>query len=234
MTSNRTAMVTRTTSESSVELTLDLDGTGVGEVSTGVRFYDHMLLSLAKHSLIDLRVKATGDVDVDAHHTVEDVAIVLGEALPVDTLHDWFGVPEFGIGIEYEGEEHTAPGRVLRDISHIARAEHERAEDVGDLERGRLAQDVLHARAHREVSVAAQGADDVVYVTVSAGIVVTRVSTDEETSNVGSDISRQLLRNPRPIMIGAALSAFAQNADLSALWPAHGVHRLAGGLTVTM
>ena len=57
----RTASLTRTTSESSVELEINLDGTGVGEVNTGVRFYDHMLLSLAKHSLIDLRVKATGD-----------------------------------------------------------------------------------------------------------------------------------------------------------------------------
>ena len=77
----RTASLTRTTSESSVELEINLDGTGVGEVNTGVRFYDHMLLSLAKHSLIDLRVKATGDLDVDAHHTVEDVALVLGDAL---------------------------------------------------------------------------------------------------------------------------------------------------------
>src|SRR5687768_16530459 len=78
---DRTAALSRSTSESSVELELNLDGTGAGEVSTGVRFYDHMLLSFAKHSLIDLRVKAVGDVDVDAHHTVEDVAIVLGDAL---------------------------------------------------------------------------------------------------------------------------------------------------------
>ena len=79
-TPDRTASLTRTTSESTVELEVNLDGTGAGEVNTGVRFYDHMLLSLAKHSLIDLRVKATGDIDVDAH-TVEDVAIVLGDAL---------------------------------------------------------------------------------------------------------------------------------------------------------
>ena len=70
---HRTATVRRATSESTVEVTVDLDGTGRGEVSTGVRFYDHMLLSLAKHSLIDLTVHAEGDVDVDAHHTVEDV-----------------------------------------------------------------------------------------------------------------------------------------------------------------
>ena len=92
---DRTASLSRTTSESSVELELNLDGSGIGEVNTGVRFYDHMLLSLAKHSLIDLRVKATGDVDVDAHHTVEDVAIVLGDALR-QALGDKSGISRFG------------------------------------------------------------------------------------------------------------------------------------------
>ena len=94
-TTDRTASLSRTTSESSIDLELNLDGTGVGEVSTGVRFYDHMLLSLAKHSLIDLRVKATGDVDVDAHHTVEDVAIVLGDAVR-EALGDKRGISRFG------------------------------------------------------------------------------------------------------------------------------------------
>ena len=94
-TTDRTASLSRTTSESSVELELNLDGSGIGEVNTGVRFYDHMLLSLAKHSLIDLRVKATGDVDVDAHHTVEDVAIVLGDALR-QALGDKSGISRFG------------------------------------------------------------------------------------------------------------------------------------------
>jgi len=94
-TTDRTASLSRTTSESSVELELNLDGSGVGEVNTGVRFYDHMLLSLAKHSLIDLRVKATGDIEVDAHHTVEDVAIVLGDALR-QALGDKSGISRFG------------------------------------------------------------------------------------------------------------------------------------------
>ena len=94
-TAPRTATVTRGTSESRVEVTVDLDGTGVGEVSTGVRFYDHMLLSLAKHSLIDLTVRAEGDVDVDAHHTVEDVAIVLGQAVR-EALGDKSGISRFG------------------------------------------------------------------------------------------------------------------------------------------
>ncbi len=95
MTAHRTASVSRSTSESTVELALDLDGTGVGDVSTGVRFYDHMLLSLAKHSLFDLTVKATGDLDVDAHHTVEDVAICLGDALK-EALGDKSGISRFG------------------------------------------------------------------------------------------------------------------------------------------
>lgn len=91
----RTATVRRGTSESRVEVTVDLDGSGVGDVSTGVRFYDHMLLSLAKHSLIDLTVHADGDVDVDAHHTVEDVAIVLGQAVR-EALGDKSGISRFG------------------------------------------------------------------------------------------------------------------------------------------
>lgn len=91
----RIATVSRSTSESSVELTVNLDGTGAGDVSTGVPFYDHMLLSLAKHSLIDLTVKATGDVEVDAHHTVEDVAIVLGQAVR-QALGDKRGIARFG------------------------------------------------------------------------------------------------------------------------------------------
>ncbi len=93
--SDRTAKLSRTTSESTVELSLNLDGDGTAEVSTGVRFYDHMLLSLAKHSLIDLTVRASGDVDVDAHHTVEDVAIVLGDALR-EALGDKRGISRFG------------------------------------------------------------------------------------------------------------------------------------------
>lgn len=95
MSRSRTATFRRATSESSVELTLDLDGTGESRISTGVPFYDHMLASLSKHSLIDLRVTATGDVDVDAHHTVEDVAIVLGDAL-AQALGDKRGIRRFG------------------------------------------------------------------------------------------------------------------------------------------
>lgn len=92
---SRSARIERTTKESSVVVELDLDGTGRAQVSTGVGFYDHMLASLAKHALIDLAVTATGDVQVDAHHTVEDVAIVLGEALRT-ALGDKAGIRRFG------------------------------------------------------------------------------------------------------------------------------------------
>ncbi|MDO4258751.1 MAG: imidazoleglycerol-phosphate dehydratase, partial [Actinomycetaceae bacterium] len=77
----RRATIDRATSESTIHLEINLDGTGQTDISTGVPFYDHMLTSLAKHSLIDLTVHATGDIDVDVHHTVEDTAICLGQAL---------------------------------------------------------------------------------------------------------------------------------------------------------
>ncbi len=91
----RKARAERGTSESKVVVELDLDGTGRASVATGIGFYDHMLASLAKHSLIDLTVEATGDTHVDAHHTVEDVAIVLGQALR-EALGDKAGITRFG------------------------------------------------------------------------------------------------------------------------------------------
>ncbi len=94
-TAPRTAHIRRSTHESTVDLELNLDGSGDSQISTGVRFYDHMLASLARHSLIDLRIQATGDVDVDAHHTVEDVAIVLGDAFR-EALGDKRGISRFG------------------------------------------------------------------------------------------------------------------------------------------
>jgi imidazoleglycerol-phosphate dehydratase len=77
----RTGRAERATKETQVAVELDLDGTGAAEVSTRVPFFDHMLNQLAKHGQIDLRVKTTGDIEVDAHHTVEDTAITLGDAL---------------------------------------------------------------------------------------------------------------------------------------------------------
>lgn len=92
---NRRGRIERRTSESSVLVELDLDGTGTTEITTGVPFYDHMLTALGKHSLIDLRVEATGDIHIDAHHTVEDVAICIGEALR-EALGDKAGISRFG------------------------------------------------------------------------------------------------------------------------------------------
>jgi imidazoleglycerol-phosphate dehydratase len=91
----RTARIERATSESSVLVELDLDGTGKTDISTTVPFYDHMLTALGKHSLIDLTVRATGDTHIDAHHTVEDVAITIGEALKI-ALGDKAGISRFG------------------------------------------------------------------------------------------------------------------------------------------
>ncbi|MCW2133541.1 MULTISPECIES: imidazoleglycerol-phosphate dehydratase HisB [Crystallibacter] len=91
----RTARLERTTSESSVLVELNLDGTGQSDISTTVPFYDHMLTALAKHSLIDLTVKASGDTHIDVHHTVEDVAITLGEVLK-SALGNKAGIRRFG------------------------------------------------------------------------------------------------------------------------------------------
>lgn len=91
----RTASISRSTSESSIELSLDLDGTGSSDVSTSVPFFDHMLTAFSKHSLIDLRVRSTGDTDIDVHHTVEDTGIVLGQALK-QALGDRAGIGRYG------------------------------------------------------------------------------------------------------------------------------------------
>jgi imidazoleglycerol-phosphate dehydratase len=92
---SRTARLERVTRETSVLVELDLDGSGTAKVSTGVPFFDHMLAQLAKHGLLDLTVQATGDIEVDAHHTVEDTAILLGQALR-QALGDKAGISRFG------------------------------------------------------------------------------------------------------------------------------------------
>lgn len=92
---SRVGKVERTTKESSVYVEVDLDGTAQVEINTGVPFYDHMLTALGVHGSLDLVVRATGDVDIDAHHTVEDVAIVLGQALR-EALGDKAGIRRFG------------------------------------------------------------------------------------------------------------------------------------------
>ena len=91
----RTARIERATAETKVLVELDLDGTGAAEISTGVGFFDHMLGQIAKHGAIDLRVSTQGDLEVDAHHTIEDTALALGAAL-ADALGDKKGIRRYG------------------------------------------------------------------------------------------------------------------------------------------
>ncbi|GAA1021715.1 MULTISPECIES: imidazoleglycerol-phosphate dehydratase HisB [Amycolatopsis] len=92
---SRVGKIERTTKESSILVQLDLDGTGQVDIATGVPFYDHMLTAFGVHGSLDLKVEATGDVHIDAHHTVEDTAIVLGQALR-QALGDKSGIRRFG------------------------------------------------------------------------------------------------------------------------------------------
>ncbi|MFC4224914.1 imidazoleglycerol-phosphate dehydratase HisB [Lysinibacter cavernae] len=91
----RVARISRSTSESSIELELNLDGTGKSDIQTSVPFFDHMLTAFAKHSLTDLTIKATGDTHIDVHHTVEDTGIALGQAI-LEALGDKSGIARYG------------------------------------------------------------------------------------------------------------------------------------------
>jgi imidazoleglycerol-phosphate dehydratase len=113
MTAGRVAHLQRETTESSIDLRIDLDGTGIADVETTVPFFDHMLTALAKHSLIDLSVRAKGDTEIDVHHTVEDTGIVLGKAL-AQALGDKAGISRFGDALVPLDE---ALARAVVDIS---------------------------------------------------------------------------------------------------------------------
>ena len=91
----RRVTLRRRTRETDITVTLDLDGDGTAAVATGIGFYDHLLTSFAHHGLLDLEIAATGDLDIDEHHTVEDVALVLGAAL-AEALGDRAGIRRFG------------------------------------------------------------------------------------------------------------------------------------------
>ncbi len=91
----RRATITRTTSETQIALTLDLDGTGQAQIATGIGFLDHMLTAFARHSLCDLTIEATGDLHIDFHHTTEDIGIVLGQAL-AQAVGDKRGIVRYG------------------------------------------------------------------------------------------------------------------------------------------
>lgn len=93
--SNRSAKISRKTKETQIEVAIDLDGGGKADIATGIGFFDHMLEQLAKHSLIDMTIKASGDLHIDAHHTVEDTGIALGQALK-EALGDKTGIRRYG------------------------------------------------------------------------------------------------------------------------------------------
>lgn len=95
---SRTASITRTTTETDISLSLNLDGSGVADIETGIGFLDHMLTALAKHGMFDLTVRAKGDLHIDFHHTTEDVGIVLGQAF-ARALGDKRGIARFGHGV---------------------------------------------------------------------------------------------------------------------------------------
>lgn len=135
MADSRTVTVSRKTAETDIELTLAVDGTGVSEIATGVPFFDHMLTLFAKHGLFDLKVKCDGDVEVDYHHTVEDVGLVLGDALK-KALGDKAGIRRYGffllpmdeslarIAVDIGGRPHlvyhaNAPTMFVRDFNII-------------------------------------------------------------------------------------------------------------------
>lgn len=109
----RTATIARSTSETSIEVTVNLDGTGVYDVATGVGFFDHMLEQLSRHSLIDLTVRTEGDLHIDAHHTVEDTGIAIGQAF-AQALGDKRGIRRYGEALSPMDETLT---RVALDIS---------------------------------------------------------------------------------------------------------------------
>ena len=92
---NRTVTRTRTTKETDITVTLNLDGTGKTEIDTGIGFFDHMLNGFARHGLFDLTVHAKGDLEVDSHHTIEDTGIVLGQAI-LEAIGDKAGIKRFG------------------------------------------------------------------------------------------------------------------------------------------
>ncbi|NLC99038.1 MAG: imidazoleglycerol-phosphate dehydratase HisB [Actinomycetales bacterium] len=148
---SRTARIERSTSESSVIVELDLDGRGQHEISTGVGFYDHMLTAFSRHSLIDLKVESKGDLHIDAHHTVEDTAICIGDALK-EALGDKAGIRRYGNAIVPLDE---AVAQCVVDISgrsyfvHTGEPERQITAIIGDRYIGSLTSHVFESIAHR-------------------------------------------------------------------------------------
>ena len=130
MSESRTATVERTTKESRVSVALDLDGTGCVEIATGVPFFDHMLAQLGKHGGIDLTVRAVGDVDVDAHHTVEDTSLALGQAVR-QALGDKSGLRRYGHALIPLDETRVLAAVDLSGRPYLVHSEPEMVELIG-------------------------------------------------------------------------------------------------------
>lgn len=124
----RTASQKRDTAETKIELSLNIDGSGIANIDTGVPFFDHMLTLLSRHSLIDLTVKVDGDVEVDFHHTVEDTGIVIGECLR-EALGDKKGITRYGTA--YLPMDETL-SRVVVDLSNRPHLEFRHSDNVPD------------------------------------------------------------------------------------------------------
>lgn len=150
MSGTRTARIERRTSESHVVVELDLDGTGAHDISTGVGFYDHMLTAFARHSLVDLTVKTEGDLHIDAHHTVEDTAICIGQALR-EALGDKSGIRRYGDALVPLDE---ALAQAVVDVSgrpyfvHSGEPERQITVVIGGQYSGSLTSHVLESLAH--------------------------------------------------------------------------------------
>ena len=146
----RTSRIERKTSESHVVVELDLDGTGQHDISTGVGFYDHMLTAFSRHSLIDLTVKSEGDLHIDAHHTVEDTAICIGEALR-EALGDKVGIRRYGDALVPLDE---AVAQAVVDVSgrpyfvHTGEPDRQITAIIGGQYSGSLTSHVLESIAH--------------------------------------------------------------------------------------
>jgi len=166
---NRQAVITRNTSETRIRLKLSLDGRGKGDIKTGIPFFDHMLKLFARHGVLDLRLRCAGDLDVDAHHTVEDCGIALGQAF-AKALGDKRGIRRYGTGfhpknpfaaesyvpmdeclarcvIDFSGRPYLV-WRGLNELAHKAIRPAERRQDMSSAFRFGLAREFFQAFAN--------------------------------------------------------------------------------------
>lgn len=130
---NRTAAITRTTKETDISMTLNLDGTGLAQIDTGIGFFDHMLNSFARHGMFDLTVTVKGDLEVDTHHTIEDTGIVLGNAIR-QAAGDKKGIVRYGSKILSMDESLILCALDLCGRPYLVYDLHLDREKVGDLE----------------------------------------------------------------------------------------------------